>query len=181
MTDYTRLFPELFHEVFWAWGPITAQFALCDTPPAPISNINIIPYTRDGWLLLRLVNGQYTAPGGTLEAGETYVEALKRELLEEAGARLINFIPLGAWKCISHAEKPYRSHLPHPLFYRYVLVGEVEVIARPSNPADAEQIVSVDIVSAEEAARRFLSAGQRDWAQLYRLAAGVRAQHSGGR
>jgi 8-oxo-dGTP diphosphatase len=174
MNEVSARFPDLFREIFWEWGPMYAQFALCEDAPTPISNVNLIPYTREGWVVLRLDNGEYTMPGGTLEPNETYVEALHRELLEEAGARILNFKPLGAWNCRSLAEKPYRPHLPHPDFYRYVCVGEVELVGKPLNPSDAEQVVSVDVVSLEEIVRRFQTKNRAEMAQLYQLAAARR-------
>lgn len=171
MTNFLLAYPDLFREVFWAWGPMFAQFALYDFAPTPISNVNLIPYTHDGWLVLRLTNGEWTMPGGTLEPGESYIEALNREMLEEAGARVVDFHPLGAWKCRSLADKPFRPHLPHPLFYRFVCVGEVELIAQPSNPMDAEQVASVEVLPLEAIVRGFRAQARPEMAQLYQVAA----------
>ena len=51
--------------------------------------------TDNRWLVLRLQTGEWEIPGGTLEAGESYIEAINRELIEEAGARLISFESFG--------------------------------------------------------------------------------------
>jgi 8-oxo-dGTP pyrophosphatase MutT (NUDIX family) len=106
----------------------------------------------------------------TLEPGEGYLETIRREALEEAGAHLISFRLFGAWKC--HAlGGPYRPHLPHPKFYR--VVGEVELRSAPANPPSTETITAVEAVSLETAVARLAASGQqhhRALAELYQLA-----------
>jgi len=93
MDDFEQKYPHLFNEVLWEWGPIRARFVLLDQlpPENKISNINLVSRVGNEWLLLQHENGNWDIAGGTLEPGETYMQALKREMLEEAGAEILSF------------------------------------------------------------------------------------------
>jgi hypothetical protein len=91
------------------------------------------------------------------------------------GGRLLTFEPLGAWHCHSSSNTPYRAHLPHPDFYRFVGYGNVEVFRDPTVPAGGEDIVAVEALSAEEAYKRFVSMGRPELGEAYLLAAAVRS------
>ncbi len=160
------------------YGTVSARFARLDVPPsdALISNVNVVPFVGEQVVIIRLKDGSYEVPGGTREPGEAYLETARRELIEEAGARLISYVPFGAWKCHSTSVRPYRPHLPHPDFYRLAGYGEVELIAPPTNPADGEQVAAVQVLTVDEAAAQFTASERPDLADLYRLAARLRGQ-----
>lgn len=165
-------FPDLFAPA--TWGPVSGTFRRIDDAPcdSAVANVNVVPYTAAGWVVLVLADGRTEVPGGTREPGESIEATLRRELLEEAGARLESFTPFGVWDCVSTAEAPYRPHLPHPRFQRLVGVGRVDLVTKPTI-GDGEDVVDVQTVSLEEAQGRFRAVGRGDLADLYGLAAAV--------
>jgi 8-oxo-dGTP pyrophosphatase MutT (NUDIX family) len=156
------------------WGKATSTFEIGqEAAPEPlISNVNIVPFIGEKCVLIRLDNGNWEMPGGTLEPNEHFLSTVKRELLEEAGAALVSpFTAFGAWKFLSTAEEPYRPHLPHPLYYRVVGFGDVELVSAPIIPGDGgEQVVAVEAMALPEAKQAFIDSGRSDLAELYELA-----------
>ena len=167
-------YPTLFCEMVWPDGPTSVQF-VSDEPPLEdlISNINAVPVTADGrWVVIKSENGTYEIPGGTVEAGEEPLCALERELMEEAGAVLRSKEYIGAWRMQSHAEKPFRSHLPHPVAYRVVYRCEVALVRAPQIPEEeGEMVVDVMALSLDDAAKCFEAMERFELAELYRFAA----------
>jgi 8-oxo-dGTP pyrophosphatase MutT (NUDIX family) len=171
-------YPNLFREADTGTG--ICKFALCDTPPpaALTSNVNLVPFVGEQSVVVRMLYPQgpiWEIPGGTLEPGESYLDTVRREVWEEAGARLLTFRLFGAWYCRSPLPAPYRPHLPHPNYYRVVGYGEVELLGAPQSVEGGESVISVECVMVEEAARRFHDTGRGDLAELYQLAAYIRS------
>ncbi|WP_317890080.1 NUDIX hydrolase [Paenibacillus sabuli] len=167
------LYPALAQPI--QWGPVEARFQLSEqVDEAAVSNVSIIPYSGDRYVVFQVEGGTWELPGGTLEPGERYPQALAREVREELGAELLHYRVFGQFHCRSCAEQPYRPHIPHPAFTRLVGYGEVRLVGPPLNPADGEQVIAVEAVPLEEAVRRLLQAGRSDIADLYRLAHAVR-------
>ncbi|MGO4374253.1 NUDIX hydrolase [Paenibacillus sp. MCAF20] len=153
------------------WGAVENCFTLdMEIDESLVSNISIIPTVGEHYAVIQLEDGRWELAGGTLEPGEHYQDALVREVREELGAELKSYTRFGCFKCRSSAAQPYRPHIPHPSFIRLVGYGEVELVGKPLNPPDGEQIAVVDVVDIDEAVRRFEEIGRHDIAELYLLA-----------
>lgn len=135
-------YPILFEEYTWPWGPVKIKFGFEFPPNELLSNINIVPYDQKGWLIIRQENG-WGAIGGTMEPNEHYLQTLKRELMEEAGCALVSYKFVGAFRMEFLTDQTYRPHLPFPISYRLLMVGEVKRVAEPENPEDGEQVLEV--------------------------------------
>jgi 8-oxo-dGTP pyrophosphatase MutT (NUDIX family) len=175
-----RDYPNLFAET--TWGAVHLQFEALDVPPEEllISNANIVPFIGESCVVIRLGSGEWEVPGGTKEPGETHIDTAKRELMEEAGAQLLTFRTIGAWRCRSSDPEPWKPHLPHPDFYRLVGYADVAPGGVPLNPEGGEMVTHVEVLSVDEAAERFLSCGRADLAELYSLAAAIRREDERG-
>ncbi|MGO4543770.1 NUDIX domain-containing protein [Paenibacillus sp. 2TAB23] len=153
------------------WGAVENCFSLnYEVDISLVSNISIIPTVGDGYVVMQLEDGRWELAGGTLEPGEHHLDALKREVLEELGAELTDYTLFGCFNCHSSASQPYRPHIPHPNFVRMVGYGEVKLTGKPLNPPDGEQVALVEVVSIDEAVRRFEEIGRFDIAELYAMA-----------
>lgn len=159
------------------WGAVTSIFALTESfDETKVSNVSIVPAVGDKYVIMQIVNGGWELPGGTLNAGENYLDALKREVMEELGAELVSYHIFGQFRCKSSAAEPYKPHIPHPDFVRLVGYGEVQLTGQPLNPPDGEQVTAVVAVDIEEAVRRFQDIGRFDLAELYKIAHALKGQ-----
>lgn len=174
---YKNTYPNLFH--LYNWGDSTSEFEVFEHIPSEslISNVNIVPFIDEKCVLIQLDNGKWEIPGGTKELGEDHITTLRRELIEEAGARLIStYAAFGAWKSVSSAMEPYRPHLPHPIYYRLVGFGDIQLVSNPTIPEDGEKVVAVKAMTLLQAKEKFIATGREDLAELYGLASFIRSQ-----
>lgn len=160
------------------WGNVTTgPFSLAATlpPVSRVQSVNVVPFVGDSCVVIGLEDGSMTLPGGTIEMGESFLQAAGREVLEEVGAEIQLLSLIGSWACHSEDMTPWRAHLPHPDFLRLVFMGDVTIVGSPENPAAAEQITSVELLSIEKATWRLRAAGRDDLAELYRLTSELRS------
>lgn len=128
----------------------------------------VIPFVSDSHCLVtRRSNGKWVLPGGTLEPGETWEEAGRRELLEETGSIPGNLHPIGMYYCVSGVDRPGLSHLRHPEHVRVVSWANVvqNTVGR-SDPDSSSRIVEVRTVHYKRAAELF-GPEAADFGELY--------------
>lgn len=109
----------------------------------PVVGVAAAARTRDGrWLLIRRGDtGQWALPGGTLEWGETLRTALPREILEEAGARVIELGAVsGVYSDPAHDER----------FHAVTVVVHALVEAPDRPPLSAVEIREVRLFADHE-------------------------------
>jgi len=89
-----------------------------------------------------------------LEPGETYLDAIQREMLEETGTKVRDFTLFGAFHCFSLQEKAPEPNLLWPEFYFLWGYGEVEQVGIPQ-PTPTEKILEVAIEPLIDICKRF--------------------------
>lgn len=131
----------------------------------------VIPFVSDSHCLVtRRSNGQWVLPGGTLEPGETWEEAGRRELMEETGSIPGNLHPIGMYYCVSQRDLPRLSHFPHPKHVRVVSwANVVQNTVERSDPDSSSSIVEVRTLHYRQAAALF-GPDSADFGELYQFA-----------
>jgi len=174
--DTNEKYPTLFAPIDNA--RVRAQFTLLEVMPPEdlIGNVYLVPRVKEDWLYLIEANGRYQFPGGKKDPGENHLETIRRELMEEAGARLHDFQIIGAWHSHMKDEKPLLPHLPHPESYALVGTSQVEVVGPPTNPEGAGQTLEVHIDELNNVVNTFQSNNRPDLADLYELTSDIIAK-----
>ncbi|MDP1706520.1 MAG: NUDIX hydrolase [bacterium] len=154
------------------WGPVSSIFSESLAEPSLISNVHAVPFIGNNCVLLHTIESGWAMPGGTLEANESADAALKRELAEELGAKVNDYKFFGSWNCTSSLEKPYREHLPHPLFSIALGWANIEIVDSPANQGNANQetVTEIIILPVKSAIERLIAEGKPHLAAIYSLA-----------
>jgi 8-oxo-dGTP diphosphatase len=173
-------YPDLSRPVRWRNTALTGCRLVTGAPdPSCLQSVNMVPFMDDRVLVIALASGHIMLPGGTREHGESLLETITREMREETGFTIRSCHPFAMLECVSYDDQPWRDHLPHPEFERLVCFGEVEVDGPPTNPENAEQIARVDLLPVPDAVAFLRAAERPELADLYRLAADIRATEHG--
>jgi 8-oxo-dGTP diphosphatase len=164
-------FPELFRDLFVDYAQANVSFTTEVVPDDLVSRLHLVAVTTQAKVIVcRTEQGGRFLPGGTREPEESLADLARRELIEEAGARLAGEMRyFAAHMADSTRPQPYRPHLPHPRTYWAYAVARAEVIAAPTNPPDGEQVVEV-LTLAPALAARFIAEHDQLHADVLRLA-----------
>jgi 8-oxo-dGTP diphosphatase len=151
---WAAAFPALFAAGYVDYADSTLGFTTEPVPDELVARLHLLARTGLGHLIVcRSIQGWRFLPGGTREEGETLVELARRELMEEAGARITGGLELFASHVAdSLRDGPFRPHLPHPRAYWGYGLTEAEVVGRPTNPSDGEHVVEVLTLPPADAA-----------------------------
>jgi 8-oxo-dGTP diphosphatase len=110
------------------WLPLPNEVALfggVNLPPANlITSVHVLAFDGEKLLMVEHETRGWDLPGGHVEAGETLMQSLARELLEEAGAEVGEARVIGHWRCEVMAEKPENYNYPYPVSYLMLCLGD---------------------------------------------------------
>ncbi len=110
-------------EELWVWGggtlPIhTRSYATSQYPPEElVTSARCIVIQDQSVLVVGNSGGEHVLPGGGVEPGETYEEAVRRELFEETGWAVGDLTYLGFLHLKHQAPKKEGYRFPHPDFF----------------------------------------------------------------
>jgi 8-oxo-dGTP diphosphatase len=116
MNEYRKAFPDLFREYIPPNGALRMSFELGAEFPADLVGVKMVAFREDDFLAIRLPGG-WGEPGGKPEPGEDYLQTIRREMIEETEARVVDFTLFGAFHCHSLMEKAPEPGLLWPEFY----------------------------------------------------------------
>lgn len=116
------------HDIEWLPKPNVSQFILDDVLP-PVDLVTAVcafAFDGDRFLMTRLARRGWSIPGGHVEARETPLEAVMREVYEETRAVLGELGLLGYQKNIICGPKPADYGYPHPLSFQVIYWARIE-------------------------------------------------------
>src|SRR5438445_3057583 len=153
-TELAARFPRLYRREKWKWAAAHVTFSVQRPDDALVTNIHVVGFAGERIVACRTARGPWFLPGGTREPGESIEQCAARELMEEAGARILSPLRwIGAHYCASYRAQPTRPGNPHPLRAILWCAADVSVDTDPTNPADGEQVAEVRAAPVAEARR----------------------------
>ncbi len=147
----------------WLAGEIEltiSAYITCDEPPPQlVSSVRALVFREESILLMQNVDGSHIHPGGRVEAGESHLDALRRELMEEAGVKLTSVRRLGFMHLRHETPKPPGYPYLYPDFFWPIFVAEYDGDSEEIQVADDYELSS-EFVPMDELDRSTLTAAE---------------------
>lgn len=119
---------EFVNRELWDWGKIQLQADLYLTHRLPprklVTSVRSILLKDDQVLFAYNDHEQHILPGGRCERGETYLETLQRECLEETRYDIDVIQPIAVTHCQHLTPKPDNYKYPYPDFCQIIYVAK---------------------------------------------------------
>lgn len=122
----------VFRQEDVSWLPPGGYIQLIESshlaPLDSITSVHVFCFREGELLLVRHPTRGWDIPGGHIEIGESVIEALERELLEEAGVTASNPDLIGYLEVNVPGMKPENYRYPFPNSYLPFFIAEAEEI-----------------------------------------------------
>jgi len=137
-----------------AWLPLPNEIALIlddQLPPIPaITSALALAFDGERILMTNLRQRGWDIPGGHLEPGETPEAAMRREVMEEAGALLTDVQLLGYQRIRLLGQVPDGYRYPYPDSYQILYLARVAELVAFAGTEEASQRAFFAPTAAEE-------------------------------
>jgi hypothetical protein len=149
-------YPSLFHPHPHSWGGVarehTVQLTLSLPDDELVVSTRLIAVEDDLVVVCTTAEGWRTLPGGTREQYEPIEVTAARELMEEAGCTVTGTVHWFArFTNTTNLAAPWKDWHPYPVSAWLVGVVPVQRVGPPTNPADGETVVAVQLLKPLDA------------------------------
>jgi ADP-ribose pyrophosphatase YjhB (NUDIX family) len=131
----------------WDWGEIQLQTDLYLTQRLPpqkfVTSLRGIMFKDDMVLVAHNDREEHIMPGGRRERGETYLETLQRECLEETCYDIEAIQPIAVIHCQHLTPKPDNYKYPYPDFCQIIYAAK-------ATQHHADRVIEDDYVTGVE-------------------------------
>jgi len=172
MSEFTENRNKLIHKGRLDWKGISYDVELYEADSVeglhPITQVQAIPFVDDNHIVIyKHIDGYYGLPGGSVESGETFEIALKREVREEIACEVLDCAMIGYMKNIRVGQEKETYQLRY--WAKVKLLDEP--IADPCGKAVAREVVglgtAVEKLNWGERGRILIELAAKKFRQFY--------------